>query len=93
MVNEYETVIPDIHGSTFSRVTHIGSISSLVIIVVEVEGGTWAKGRHTRGKGFENDCRKYNSAALLGYRVLRFTTNMVNSGEALKVIKEVLQSL
>ena len=27
------------------------------------EGGTWCNGRHTRGKGFELDCYKYNTAA------------------------------
>lgn len=53
-------------------------------IGIEIEGGTsFGKSRHSRGRGFENDCRKYNEAALLGWRVLRFTTEMVESGEAI----------
>lgn len=57
-------------------------------IAVEVDGGTWVGGRHVQGAGFENDCRKMNAAALLGWRVLRFTSNMVLDGEAFSVIEE-----
>ena len=53
------------------------------MIAVEIEGGTWSKGRHTRPKGFEEDCRKYNLAAIFGWRVLRFTSDMVYSAEAI----------
>ena len=59
-------------------------------IAAEIEGGTWARGRHTRGAGFEGDCRKYNAATLHGWRVFRFTGAMVKSGEALQVIEEAL---
>lgn len=43
------------------------------MIAVEVDGGVWSGGRHTRGAGFSEDCRKLNAATLLGWRVLRFT--------------------
>jgi very-short-patch-repair endonuclease len=56
-------------------------------IALEVEGGTWTNGRHTRGKGYESDCEKYDEAALLGWKVLRFTTNMVRDGRAINFIK------
>jgi len=59
-------------------------------VAVEVEGGVWCGGRHVRGKGFEADMEKYNAAALLGWRLLRFSPSMVESGEALKVIEKVL---
>jgi very-short-patch-repair endonuclease len=42
-------------------------------IAVEVEGGAWTQGRHTRPKGFIADMEKYNAAALMGWRVLRVT--------------------
>lgn len=46
-------------------------------VAIEVEGGIWGGGRHTRGKGFEGDCEKYNAAALAGWRVFRFTGGML----------------
>lgn len=60
-------------------------------IGVEIEGGTWMAGRHSRGKGFEDDCRKYAEATLLGWRVLRFSTGMVISGEAINYVLEALK--
>jgi len=47
-------------------------------IAVECEGGVWIQGRHNRGKGFIGDCHKYNSAVLLGWRVLRYTPDMID---------------
>lgn len=43
-------------------------------VAIECEGAIWSFGRHTRGSGFVKDCDKYNSAALLGWRVLKYTT-------------------
>lgn len=60
-------------------------------ILVEVEGGTWSGGRHTRGKGYADDCEKYSWAAANGWIVLRFTTQQVNSGAAIKTILEALK--
>jgi very-short-patch-repair endonuclease len=59
-------------------------------ILVEVDGGTWVAGRHTSGTGFAADCMKLNEAAILGYRVLRFTPEMVESGVALTTIERAL---
>ena len=55
-------------------------------LAVEVEGGVGNGGRHTRLAGFEDDCEKYNAAALDGWAVLRFTTRQVIKGQALAVI-------
>lgn len=60
-------------------------------IAVEVEGGTWSGGRHSSGVGFERDCVKYNEAALLGWTVLRVTSNMVRDGRALEVVERAFQ--
>lgn len=59
-------------------------------IAIEVEGGTWVNGRHTRGKGYEQDCEKYNTAALRGWAVLRFTSGMITSLMAVNMIEEAL---
>ncbi|MDF3837132.1 hypothetical protein P3W85_29875 [Cupriavidus basilensis] len=55
-------------------------------LAVEVEGGTWSGGRHTRGAGYKADLEKYNAAATQGWTVLRFTTGQVKTGEALAVV-------
>jgi len=59
-------------------------------LVIEVEGGTWSGGRHTTGAGFKSDCVKYNAALELGYRVLRYTTDMVTRGEAIAQIEAIV---
>ena len=59
-------------------------------LAVEIEGGTWSGGRHVRGAGYANDCRKYNLAVLHGWRVLRFTSEMVRDGEALDMLEQVM---
>jgi very-short-patch-repair endonuclease len=59
-------------------------------ILIEIDGGSWVAGRHTRGSGFEKDCEKHNAAAELGYRVLRYTPRMIESGEALEQIRRIL---
>lgn len=61
-------------------------------LAVEVDGGTWTGGRHTRGAGFESDCEKTNLAQLLGWRVLRFTTSMIRDGRAIATIREALEA-
>ena len=42
-------------------------------IAIEVEGGVWTGGRHTSPKGFLGDMEKYNTATVMGWRVLRTT--------------------
>lgn len=61
------------------------------MLALEVEGGTWSGGRHTRGAGYEADCVKYSEAALLGWRVLRVTTRMVRDGRALALAERALK--
>ena len=56
------------------------------LIAVEIEGGVWNNGRHVRGRGFIDDCRKYNEAQILGWRVLRFTGEMLNDGTAMETL-------
>ncbi|MEQ1107198.1 DUF559 domain-containing protein [Acinetobacter seifertii] len=59
-------------------------------ILVEVEGGIWSGGRHTRGKGYLGDMEKYNEAAMMGFTVLRFSTEQIKSGVAIKQIEQLV---
>lgn len=61
------------------------------MVTVEVEGGTWVRGRHTRPQGFENDCEKYNAVELQHNPIsLRVTGGMVKDGRALTFIRQAL---
>lgn len=55
-------------------------------LAIEVEGGTWINGAHTRGKHYAEDCEKYSMAAIMGWKVIRVTSDMIASGRALQLI-------
>lgn len=57
------------------------------MLLVEVEGGIWTNGRHSRGAGMEADMEKYNLAASLGWAVLRFGPTAVKNGNACRNIE------
>ena len=59
-------------------------------ILVEVEGGIWSGGRHTRGKGYLGDMEKYNAATMMGFQVIRFSTDQVKSGHAIQQIEKMV---
>ena len=70
-------------------------------VLLEIEGGTGyfknpkgqviRGGRHSRQKGYEDDCIKYNTAQLKhGFQVIRFTTGMVLSGAAKEFLAQNL---
>jgi len=60
-------------------------------IAVEIEGGTsFGKSRHSFGGGFEGDAKKYNEATKLGWRVLRYSTAMVERGDAINDVLEMM---
>lgn len=59
-------------------------------IALEVEGGVWIGGRHTRPQGFLGDVEKYNQAALLGWRVFRTTPSELCKQKTLNMLKEAV---
>ncbi|PAM23902.1 hypothetical protein CEJ65_20640, partial [Acinetobacter baumannii] len=59
-------------------------------IMIEVEGGIWSGCRLTRGKVYLGDMEKYNSAAMMGFTVLRFSTEQVKAGVAIKQIEQLV---
>jgi hypothetical protein len=52
------------------------------MVAVEVDGGGFVQGRHSRGVGMERDAEKFAEAAIRGWTVIRCTPKQVRSGEA-----------
>lgn len=59
-------------------------------IALEVEGGVWTGGRHTRPQGFLGDIEKYNTATLMGWRVFRTTPDDLLRTATLKMLKQAI---
>ncbi len=55
-------------------------------LLVEVQGGIWTQGRHTRGLGYQADCLRMAEAQIAGWDILYVTTEMVEDGSALALI-------
>lgn len=60
------------------------------MVALEVEGGIWTGGRHTRGAGFLKDMEKYNAAALAGWRVFRCTPQQLATAQNVQMVKEAI---
>lgn len=63
-----------------------------VKLAAECEGGIWTNGAHSRGAHFTSDAEKYAFAVLLGWRVLRFTTDQISAGWAAAVTSAALKN-
>ncbi len=59
-------------------------------LALEVEGGVWTQGRHTRGAGFLKDMEKYNEAAARGWRVIRTTPDALLGLTTFNLIERAL---
>lgn len=60
------------------------------MILIEFEGIMIGKSRHTTVTGYTRDCEKYNLAAILGYKVLRYTA--LNFREVWRDLKMILEN-
>jgi hypothetical protein len=58
---------------------------------IEIEGGVWSGGRHTRGGGYIKDAEKYNEAAFAGWAVIRLVGSMITL-ENCQRIQELIES-
>lgn len=58
-------------------------------VALEVEGGIWVRGAHTRGAHFISDCDKYNAAGLMGWRVFRVTEAHIRRGNIVELLQNI----
>lgn len=61
-------------------------------IALEVEGGVWTQGRHTRPQGFLGDIEKYNTATLMGWRVFRITPTDLYRTATVNLLKTAMNT-
>ena len=61
-------------------------------VALEVEGGVHTGGRHIRPRGFLGDMEKYNSAATLGWLVLRTTPDQLRTLSTVEMIREAINN-
>lgn len=59
-------------------------------VALEVEGGVFSGGRHTRGAGFVADMEKYNTAVRLGWRVLRCLPEHLHAQQTTDLVRDVI---
>lgn len=59
-------------------------------VALEVDGGIWTQGRHTRGAGWEKDTEKLNAAQAAGWRVLRCTPTTRDTPATLDALRAAL---
>ena len=62
-------------------------------LAVEIDGGVWTQGRHTRGSGRIADMEKQSEAAILGWRILYVTPEQISNGAALDYVQRALRPL
>lgn len=60
-------------------------------LAIEIEGGIWIRGRHNSPKGYKKDMDKYNKCEILGYRLLRYSPDLLMRAETHDEIQMVLK--
>jgi len=54
--------------------------------LIEIQGGTYMRGRHVSGSGYDRDARKYNLAMMSGWKVYLLTSTTTTSAEWIEKI-------
>ena len=70
------------------RMDYYGELNGIKFCV-ELEGGIFVRGRHTRPSGFLRDMEKYNLAAQLGIFVFRVPSHNISAEWLSPIIKSI----
>lgn len=60
------------------------------MVMLEVEGGIWQQGRHTRPQGFTKDLDKYNTATAMGWALIRCLPSTICGASTVSHIRRLL---
>lgn len=61
-------------------------------VAVEIDGGVFIRGRHTRGMGYHRQIEKQNQAQVCGWAVLRYDTKHIHE-DPQAMVDEIVQLL
>jgi len=61
------------------------------MLAIEVQGGIWTRGRHTRGSGLVKEYEKLNAAAVAGWRILYCTPQEIGTLKFARTVAEALK--
>jgi len=62
-------------------------------LAIELEGGIFTQGRHTRGSGFLGDIEKYNEITASGLSLIRVTYSTLNKNATFDLIGRCIEVL
>ncbi len=60
------------------------------VVAVEICGGVWKQGHHSRGQDQLDDWEKWNTAQMLGYLVLLVSPQQIEDGSAFVLVQRAL---
>lgn len=61
------------------------------MVALEVQGGIWTRGRHTRGAALKLEWEKLNTAAIMGWRILFCEPSAVTSHTLTRQLRAALE--
>lgn len=73
-----------------NRVEYRGEVDLPRPVCLEVEGGLWVGGGHSRGSGRVKDIEKYSEAAAMGWRILYCQPKDLCTQATVNLIKRAL---
>lgn len=62
------------------------------LLALEINGGVWIRGKHSRGKGQINDMEKWTEAAARGWRIIHCVPADLESNRVLEAIRRALEA-
>lgn len=91
VIDRSKKIAVEVEGGTFSGIVVCNHCHQKVFVVTKTGKKVYIRraGRHNSGKGYEEDAKKYREAAILGWKVLRFTTDEVTKNP--KMVSETIR--